>query len=70
LFSLSAKANARGTSCPSRSTATAIINVPLYLPVKKVAYTIITGQQSQNAIAHWGKHQNTLYKNMLVNTIC
>jgi hypothetical protein len=58
-FSLSAKAKAKGTSFCSGSTATAIMSVPLYLPVKKVPSTSITGRQCWKATWHCGKHQKT-----------
>jgi hypothetical protein len=49
LFSPSAKAKAMGTIWFSRSTAAAIINVPLYFSVKKVPSTSTIARQNWNA---------------------
>ena len=69
LFSLSANANATGTSWPSGSTATAIISVPLYLPVKNVPSTGITGRQMLECnCALWEAPKDPL-QHMLVNPI-
>ena len=63
LFSLSTKANARGTSALSASHAMATKSVPMYLTKRNVPSMDNTERQCLKASTLWGKHQNARQKN-------
>jgi hypothetical protein len=68
LFLPSTSANVRGRSWFSAVRPTAIINVPLYFPIKNVASTLIIGLQCAKPATHCGKAPEYALQHRIIST--